>query len=53
MALSGNLVIKMPENQAKRVKIFRLMEKAAAIDRITAEERELLDSIRDEYGIPA
>ncbi|HQO40745.1 MAG TPA: hypothetical protein PK986_09770, partial [Spirochaetota bacterium] len=53
MALSGNLVIKMPEDQVKRVKIFRLMEKAAAIDRITTEERELMDYIKSEYGLPA
>lgn len=53
MALSGNLAVKMPEDSNKRAKIFKLMEKAAAIDGITSEERELMDSIREEYGISA
>lgn len=53
MALSGSLVIKMPQDPGRRTKIYRLMEKAAAIDEITEEERELMDSIREEYGISA
>lgn len=53
MALSGNLVIKMPQDPGKRAKIYKLMEKAAAIDEITVEERALMDSIREEYGISA
>ncbi len=53
MALNGNLVIKMPEEQKKRNKIYKLMVKAAEIDEITEEEQELMDRIREEYGIPA
>ncbi|HPS58073.1 MAG TPA: TIM44-like domain-containing protein [Spirochaetota bacterium] len=53
MALNGNLVIKMPEDPKKRAKIYKLMEKAAAIDEVTEEEKELMDSIREEYGISA
>lgn len=54
MAASGNLVIKMPENQKQRNKIFKLMQKAAEADEhITEQEQALLDSIRSQYNIAA
>jgi hypothetical protein len=53
MAMSGNLVVKMPEDDKKRAKIFRLMEKAAAIDGITEEEQNLMYNIREQYRISA
>jgi predicted lipid-binding transport protein (Tim44 family) len=53
MAMSGNLVIKMPDDEKKRNKIFSLMDKAAAVDGITVEEQNLLRNIREQYGISA
>jgi len=53
MAMSGNLVIKMPQDEKKRSKIYKLMEKAAAIEGVTDEEQSLMDNIREQYGIPA
>jgi len=53
MAMSGNLVIKMPEEEKKRAKIYKLMEKAAAVDGVTEEEQNLMDNIREQYGISA
>jgi hypothetical protein len=50
MAKSNGLVIRMPEDQKKRQKIFKLMEKAAAIDgMISPEEQQLLDSVKQQY----
>lgn len=50
MAASGTLVIRMPEDQKKRQKIFRLMDKAASIDGVVSpEEKELLDSVKKMY----
>ncbi|HPJ42972.1 MAG TPA: Tim44-like domain-containing protein [Spirochaetota bacterium] len=53
MAMSGNLVIKMPQDDKKRAKIYKLMEKAADVDGITDEEQNLMDNIREQYGISA
>lgn len=53
MAMSGNLVIKMPDDDKKRNKIFSLMDKAASVDGITVEEQNLLRNIREQYGISA
>lgn len=50
MAKNGGLVIRMPEDEKKRQKIFKLMEKAAAIDgNVSDEERALLDNVRMQY----
>ncbi|MFH2094422.1 MAG: TIM44-like domain-containing protein, partial [Bacteroidota bacterium] len=50
MAQSGKLVIRMPEDQKMREKIYKLMDKAAQIDgNISPEEQNLLDSIRSQY----
>lgn len=50
MAKSGGLVIRMPEDQKKCQKIFKLMEKAAAIDGfVSPEEQQLLDSVKKQY----
>jgi uncharacterized Zn finger protein (UPF0148 family)/preprotein translocase subunit YajC len=52
MAAAGRLVIKMPEDAGKRKKIFNLMEKAAQADQnISQEEQQLLDSVKQQYGI--
>lgn len=52
MAMNRGLVIRMPDNTKKREKIFALMEKAAAADEnITPEEQQVLDAIRQQYGI--
>ena len=52
MAQSGRLTIRMPDEQKKRVKIFKLMEKAAMADQnISPEEQQLLDSLRREFNI--
>ena len=51
MAKNNTLSIRMPDNQKKREKIFRLMEKAAGIDGITSREKEILYMIRMQYGI--
>lgn len=54
MAKSGGLVIRMPDNAKKQQKIFRLMEKAAAIDgMVSSEEKTLLDSVKAQYNIEA
>lgn len=50
MAASGGLVIRMPEDQKKRQKIFKLMEKAAAVDGfVSPEEQQLLDGVKKQY----
>ncbi|NTW31304.1 MAG: TIM44-like domain-containing protein [Bacteroidetes bacterium] len=50
LAKSGSLVVRMPEDQKKRVKILKLMEKAANIDgMISPEERALLDNVKMQY----
>lgn len=51
MAQNGQLSLKMPEDQKKREKVFRLMEKAASIDgTVDPNERQLLDSLKQQYG---
>jgi predicted lipid-binding transport protein (Tim44 family) len=50
MAMSGRLVIRMPEDKSKKAKIYALMEKAANADRnISAEEQQLLHHIKETY----
>jgi predicted lipid-binding transport protein (Tim44 family) len=50
MAKNGGLVIRMPDDMKKRQKIFRLMEKAAAIDgTVSPEEKALLDAVSLQY----
>ncbi|MFA5780893.1 MAG: TIM44-like domain-containing protein [Bacteroidales bacterium] len=50
MAKNGSLIIRMPEDQKKRQKIFKLMEKAAAIDgMVSAEEKQLLENVKQQY----
>jgi rubrerythrin len=50
MAMSGRLVIRMPEDSGKRKKIYQLMEKAANADgNISKEEQQLLDYIKATY----
>ncbi len=54
MAKSGQLVIRMPDNQKHRKKIYHLMEKAAKVDgTVSIEEQQLLDSIKKEYPFAA
>lgn len=51
MAQNGQLSLKMPEDQKKREKIFKLMEKAASIDgNVDPNERALLDNLKQQYG---
>jgi hypothetical protein len=50
MAKNGGLIIRMPEDQKKRQKILKLMEKTAAIDGVVSpEEQQLLDSVKKQY----
>ena len=50
LAKNGSLVVRMPEDQKKRVKIIKLMEKAAAIDGVvTVEEKALMDNVKMQY----
>lgn len=50
MAQSQRLVIRMPENLKQCRKVYRLMERAAAVDgTIDPSEQQLLDSIREQY----
>jgi len=50
MAKNGGLVIRMPDDMKKRQKIFRLMEKAAAIDgTVSPEEKALLEAVSLQY----
>jgi hypothetical protein len=52
MAQNGELALKMPEDQKKRVKVFKLMEKAAAIDgNIDPTEQQILDNLKQQYGL--
>lgn len=54
MAMNRSLVIRMPEDQKKQLKIMKLMEKAALADgTISPEEQQLLDEVREYYKIPA
>lgn len=54
MAKQGHLVVRMPDNDKQRKKIYHLMEKAAAIDgNISKEEQELLDNIKKQYPFAA
>lgn len=50
MARNNQLVVRMPEDKKDREKIYKLMQKAAAIDgNISSEEQALLDSIKQQY----
>jgi uncharacterized Zn finger protein (UPF0148 family) len=52
MAQNSQLVIRMPEDQKKQKKIYKLMKKAAESDQsITVEEQKLLDYIKTQYGL--
>ncbi len=52
MAQNGQLVIRMPDDQKKQRKIFKLMKKAAESDKsISMEEQRLLDYIMGQYGL--
>jgi len=52
MAKNKSLVIRMPEDMKKRTKIFKLMNKAAAIDgMVSDEEKDLLESVKQQYRI--
>ncbi len=52
MAQNGRLVVKMPQDQKKQKKIYKMMLKAAQADQsVSPEEQELLDSIKKQYGI--
>ncbi len=52
MAQNGRLSLRMPDDPKKRLKIYRMMEKAAETDRnVSPEERLLLENIRLEYRI--
>ncbi len=52
MAQNGQLALKMPEDQKKREKVFRLMEKAASADgNVDPAERALLDSLKQQYNL--
>ena len=50
LAQSGRLAVRMPQDPGKRKKIYELMKKVAEADqRITAEEKALLEYIEGEY----
>lgn len=52
MARNSQLVIRMPDDRKKQMKIFKLMKKAAESDKkISIEEQKLLDYIKSEYGL--
>lgn len=52
MARNGRLSLRMPDDPKKRLKIFRMMEKAAEADRaLSPEERLLLENVRTEFKI--
>jgi len=52
MAMNSQLVLRMPDDQKKRMKIFKLMKNAAESDQsTTVEEQKLLDYIKAEYGL--
>jgi len=52
MAQNSQLVIRMPEDQKKQRKIYKLMQKAAESDKsISIEEQKLLDYIKGQYGL--
>jgi hypothetical protein len=54
MAKGKSLVIRMPDNQKHRKKIYHLMEKAAKVDgNVSKEEQELLDNIKKQYPFAA
>jgi len=54
MAKSGSLVIRMPDSQKHRKKIYHLMEKAANVDgSVSLEEQQLLDNIKKQYPFAA
>lgn len=50
MARNGGLIIRMPDDMKKRQKIYKLMEKAAAIDgNVSSEEKLLLEAVSKQY----
>jgi ribosomal protein L37AE/L43A len=50
MARNNKLVLRMPESQKERQKIYNLMEKAAKIDnKVVDAEQSLLDHVKKEY----
>ncbi len=50
MARNGKLVIKMPEDQKQKEKIYKMLEKAAEVDgNVCDQERSLLNHIKKEY----
>ena len=52
MAASGRLVIRMPEDEAKKKKIFALMNTAANADgQISQQESKLLEHVKATYAI--
>ena len=52
MARNNALIIRMPADQKKRQKIYKLMEKAAAIHgSISPVERALLDNVKKQFQI--
>jgi len=52
MAQNSQLVIRMPDDQKKQKKIYKLMKKAAESDKnISGEEQKLLDYIKGQYGL--
>ena len=52
MAVNGQLIIRMPEDEKKQQKIFKMMEKAAYADNtISPEEQDLLDRMRMQYNV--
>ncbi len=52
MAQNGQLVVRMPDDHKKQMKIFKLMKKAAEADQnISFEEQRLLDYIAAQYGL--
>jgi hypothetical protein len=50
MAQNGGLTLRMPEDKKKRLRIYKLMEKAASIDgKIEESEQKLLDFVKQKY----
>jgi len=50
--VNGQLIIRMPEDEKKQQKIFKMMEKAAYADNtISPEEQDLLDRMRMQYNV--
>ncbi len=50
MAQNGKLVLRMPDKEKQRIKIYQMMEKAAKVDgKISIEEQALLNYIKKQY----